>query len=107
MLSYDRRIKQRYKDMHIYLLHANKYAVIFLKTDTDLNKTKYLTHSNGCIIILKYDFYAKKQMFSIYEDSTTGKNNPTHQNITYLFLILCTLFYFLPPQPLENLNVRI
>lgn len=47
--------------MHIYLLHANKYAVIFLETYTHFNKTKYLTHSNGCIIILKYNFYAKNR----------------------------------------------
>lgn len=49
--------------MHIYLSDANKYAIIFFKIGNESYKTNYLTLSNGCIIILKYDFYAKIKLF--------------------------------------------
>lgn len=51
--------------MHIYLFNANKYAVIFIKKCTHSSKIKYLTFSNGCIIILKCNFYAKNNFLSI------------------------------------------
>lgn len=51
--------------MHIYLFNANKYAVIFIKKCTHSSKIKYLTFSNGCIIILKCNFYAKNALFFI------------------------------------------
>lgn len=49
--------------MHIYLSNANKYAIIFFKIGNESYKTNYLTLSNGCIIILKCDFYAKIKLF--------------------------------------------